>query len=305
MLAGALWPVGARAELVPPTPPTAPAAATPATDLEDAASRTLTDLYRRMTAPVLVNGQGPFPFVVDTGANRTVISAELANRLSLVRGAAEPVNGAAGVQMAPTVMASLGVAGRRPARTILSVLPAESLGGLGMLGVDRLRGQRVTLDFQDQELRIEGSGRAAQSPEDIVVPAHRRDGQLTLVDAELAGMTITAFVDSGTQTSIGNPTLLRMARARYPSAVWTTASIISATGQVIAADVADLPALRLGGLTLKSLPVAFADLHTFHLWPVGERPALLIGIDVLRLFEYVSLDFGRSEVRFRVPAQPA
>ena len=36
------------------------------------------DLSRRMTVPVTVNGQGPFHFVIDTGADRTVISKELA-----------------------------------------------------------------------------------------------------------------------------------------------------------------------------------------------------------------------------------
>ncbi|MEK6638843.1 MAG: retropepsin-like aspartic protease [Pseudomonadota bacterium] len=37
----------------------------------------------RMTVPVMINGQGPFRFVIDTGADRTVISSELAERLGL------------------------------------------------------------------------------------------------------------------------------------------------------------------------------------------------------------------------------
>ena len=34
------------------------------------------------TVPVMINGQGPFDFVVDTGADRTVISEELAKQLN-------------------------------------------------------------------------------------------------------------------------------------------------------------------------------------------------------------------------------
>jgi len=45
----------------------------------------------------------------------------------------------------------------------------------------------------------------------------------------------------------------------------------------------------------------FADLHTFHVWDMADMPALLIGVDLLRQFETVDLDFGRSEVLFRVP----
>src|SRR5665213_2244828 len=58
---------------------------------------TVADMYRRMTAPIIVNGSGPFAFVVDTGANQSVISTELAAQLGLVRGALEPLNGVAGV----------------------------------------------------------------------------------------------------------------------------------------------------------------------------------------------------------------
>ena len=37
----------------------------------------------RPGVPVMINGQGPFDFVIDTGADRTVVSQELAKRLNL------------------------------------------------------------------------------------------------------------------------------------------------------------------------------------------------------------------------------
>src|ERR1700722_9035945 len=58
-----------------------------------ASLKAVLDIYRRMTAPVRVNGRGPFPFIVDTGANQSVISDTLAAQLGLVRGAAELLNG--------------------------------------------------------------------------------------------------------------------------------------------------------------------------------------------------------------------
>src|SRR5881275_935371 len=44
------------------------------------------DVYQRMTVPVRVSGTGPYRFLVDTGADRTAISRELAARLRLVAG---------------------------------------------------------------------------------------------------------------------------------------------------------------------------------------------------------------------------
>ena len=67
------------------------------------------DIYSRMTVGVRVAGQGPFPFVVDTGANQSVISAELAAQLLLPRQPEAPLNGIAGVMMEPTTCAALDI----------------------------------------------------------------------------------------------------------------------------------------------------------------------------------------------------
>ncbi len=263
--------------------------------------KTIADLYRRMTAPIEVNGQGPFAFVVDTGANQSVISEELATLLGLTPGPMEPLNGVAGVQMTATTTAKLSVGDRQDTDVLLSILPSAAIGGLGMLGLDRLEEQRLTLDFRNQRLRIEASWRSWRDPDDVSMKAHRRDGQLTLVDADLAGVPVVAFLDSGAQDTIGNMALRELAITRSPTSLWSVVPILSATGQTITAEIADLPQLRVGGLHLPNWPVAFADLHTFRMWDLIEAPALLLGVDVLSRFEYVSLDFARAEVRFRVP----
>jgi hypothetical protein len=298
-LAALAWPKAARASLATPfmlAPQPAPPLAPEAGSADVVA---LTDLYKRMTAPVWIDQQGPFAFVVDTGANRSVISAELAARLDLAEGPRQPLNDAAGVELARTVTVDLKVGGRGQAHMTLSVLPASTIGGDGMLGVDRLAGERLTLDFHDRQLRIEASGQAARDPSDVVVRARRRDGQLTLVGADLGGALVTAFLDSGAQVTIGNPALRELVRNQ--AAAWTAASIISAAGQVIPAEVAILPTLRVGGLLVNHLPVAFADLHTFRMWDLDRAPTILLGVDVLSHFESVALDFARSEVRFRLP----
>jgi hypothetical protein len=297
VLAAALWPVAARADLglrILPVGLTSPGA--PGSDVG-----LFTDLYRRMTAPVTIDGAGPFEFVVDTGANRSVASAELVSQLGLALGPEEPVNDAAGVTIAPTVAAKLAIGSRAEALLTLSVLPAEAIGGEGMLGLDRLADQRLTLDFKGKRIWIEG-GRGGGDAGAVVVPARRRFGQLTVVDADLEGVAITAFLDSGSQSTIGNPALEAIARDREARDIWTAATIESASGQTIPAQLASLASLRVGGLWLRNLPVAFADLHTFRLWGLTSRPAILLGVDVLSRFDSVELDFARGEVRFRLPA---
>ncbi len=262
----------------------------------------VSDLYRRMTAPIRVNGQGPFPFVVDTGSNQTVISRELAAQLGLPLGDPSPLNGVAGVQMAPTTRARLDVGPRRHRDAPLSILGQADIGGAGLLGLEDLDGQVVTLDFRGRALRIDPGRRSVNDPAAVALKAHRRNGQLTLVDADLAGLHVTAFLDSGAQNTIGNMALRALAQARTPMSPWLETPIVSATGQTITAEIANLPRLRVGTLNMPNWPVAFADLHTFRMWNLVDRPAILLGVDVLSRFEAVCLDFARDEVRFRLPA---
>jgi predicted aspartyl protease len=264
---------------------------------------TVADIYSRMTAPVRVNGAGPFPFVVDTGANQSVVSGELVAQLGLSDGPPSPLNGVAGVDIAPTTKASLAFGGWQTPEATLAVLPQAAIGGPGMLGLDRLEGDQLTLDFKGQALRIDSGRRILDQSRDMKVLAHRRNGQLILVDVDIAGIPLTAFLDSGAQNTIGNLALRSLAINRHPSNVWLSTPIVSATGQTISAEMAELPHLRIGGMSLPNWPVAFADLHTFRMWDLIDKPAILIGVDLLSRFESVCLDFARNEVRFRRPDQ--
>jgi predicted aspartyl protease len=262
---------------------------------------TVADIYKRMTAAVLVNGRGPYQFVVDTGANQSVLSTELAAEIGLPQGPIEPLHGVAGVQMAATTTANLTIGGRLQLNAQLSLLAGAAIGAPGLLGLDRLERQRVTLDFKGLRLLIEPSRGSYRDPDDRVLRATKRDGQLTLVDADVAGIPVTAFIDSGAQSTIGNRALQQYAMRLYPGVPRATTVVLSATGQSVPAELAELAHLRVGGLVLPNWPVAFADLHTFQLWHLVDKPAILLGVDILTRFEYVSLDFPRGEVRFKVP----
>ncbi len=260
------------------------------------------DLFRRMTAPISINGKGPFRFVVDTGANQSVLSTEVAAELGLVIGDPSPLHGVAGVRVVETTQVDTIRVGAREWKDVrLSVLPQESIGGQGFLGLDLVGEQRLTLDFKNQRVVIGPSEKLERDPFDVVLKAEYRSGQLTLVNGEIAKVAVTAFLDSGAQTTIGNQMLRRMASTRHPKLRWTRTEVISATGQTLFGDWAVLPSFKFGQMRLKQLPVVFADLHTFEIWQLNKTPAILIGVDVMSPFEAVTLDFARREVRFDVP----
>ncbi|HUO11463.1 MAG TPA: retropepsin-like aspartic protease, partial [Caulobacteraceae bacterium] len=202
------------------------------------------DNYRRMTCPVTINGAGPFGFVADTGANHSVIAAEIVAQLGLPLAADQPLNGVAGMEMTPTVKVGLTLAGRPERPVVLSVLPGAAIGGQGILGLDQLNGARLTLDFAHNLLFLDaGPALPGEGPQ-IEMSARRHDGQLFLIDAGVGGIPVAAFVDSGAESTIGNMALYALAFIHYPSIPWKVTPVVSVTGQTIDAQYADLPSLR-------------------------------------------------------------
>jgi hypothetical protein len=264
--------------------------------------KVVADIYRRMTVPIRINDSIPYGFVVDTGANQSVIAQDLVDHLGLHEGPLMPLNGVAGIQVAPTTTARIEIGRRLLPQQTLSILPRSGIGGDGMLGLDSIGEAALTIDFVKQNLRIDAGRDNWRDPDAIAVKATRRDGQLTLVKVSLGGRPLTAFIDSGAESTIGNMALRQLALTLTPKSVWTETTIISSTGQTIKAEMADLLGLLVGNLRVPIWPVAFADLHTFEMWGMLKEPAILIGVDILSRFESVCLDFSRDEVRFRMAA---
>lgn len=258
------------------------------------------DLYRRMTAPISLNGQGPYFFVVDTGANQTVVSREIAEALMLPAGPNRQLHGVADVEDTPTaIVQQVKVGTTIDKDVVMPVLPKDAIGADGILGIDRLRNQRLTLDFKHHQLDIRRSHYEELPPFTSAVRARQKSGQLTIVDADLAGIKISAFLDSGAEHTIGNPALLDLAVLRNPTSKFYEVPVISVTGKTLPGKVGLLPVLRLGNVHLVDIAITFADLHVFQIWGL-DAPAVLVGMDALSVFDSVTLDFGRAEVWFEL-----
>jgi predicted aspartyl protease len=277
----------------------------------DAAVRTTFDAVSRMTVAVMINGSGPYRFVVDTGANRSVLSTEVATALGLPVIGRAMVHGIAGVLPSPTIrVQTLMIGGLVSRRVSMPVLDRQFLGADGLLGVDVMPGRRAILDFKGQTFSLLAGedprnfavvpriGRDAADA--ITVQARHRFGQLTIVDAEIGGVKLTAFLDSGAENTVGNMALRNalqgpgLLNERLPRV-----ELVSATGQIAVGELSTVPPLRLGGVRLGNMTCVFADLHTFRIWDLDARPALLIGVDVMRHFDSIELNFRERLVKFR------
>ena len=273
------------------------------------------DKAARFVVPVAIDGRGPFEFVIDTGANRSVVSQAVAQACSLPSAGSAPVHGIVSVEVAPLVkVKKLRVGEVTSFNMELPVVASSKIGADGLLGLDAMKGRRITLGFRDQTFRVAASAHGAtiapgrdtrigRAYEPVTVPARYRSGQLVIIDAEAAGQHVLAFLDSGSQVTVANKVVReRVMRVRPDiSAKAIPQELISATGQRAPAQFAPLPGLRLGGLRIADPLVAYADLHIFNLWELQNEPAILVGVDVLRRFDQVTFDFGRKVIVFWPP----
>lgn len=285
-----------------PTPITEPADPSP-----EAASEEIgiaEDGRERMTVDAMVDGKGPYPFLIDTGAERTVISAELARILGLGEGRGARLHSMSGVAQVATVVIPELQVGRKPVREIHApALKRAHIGAAGMLGIDSLKSQRVTFDFERQKMTVEPSRspQLAKDSDTIVVTARSRLGRLVLVDARLDGQKLKVVLDTGSEVTVGNEALRRKLVARERLGKTVPIELISVTGGKTLADYTRVKSIRIGGLLINDLPVAFADVHPFRQLGLHDEPALLLGMDALRLFDRVSVDFATRKVRFTHP----
>lgn len=258
------------------------------------------DTTERMTVPITIDGQGPFRFIVDTGAERTVISRELASRLALDASHMVTLASVADVRQVPTVIIPRIDVGRRSLSGVQAPALFENhIGADGMLGVDSLRNQRIVFDFERQEMRLSRSyAEDDRWPSDtIVVTAQTRLGRMVLADATVDGERVRAIVDTGSQITVGNEALRRRLIGRGRIDPNLSLQVTSVTGATAQLNYTVTRRLRIGGALVNNLPIAFGGLELFRHLDLQDRPAILLGMDALQLFRQVSVDFGSRRLR--------
>ncbi|MFM9978447.1 MAG: aspartyl protease family protein [Sphingomonadaceae bacterium] len=265
------------------------------------------DSAMRMTVPVKIDGRGPYDFVIDTGADRTVVSREIATALQLGPGDPVTMHSMTGVSGIGTVRVDrLDLAGHVTRDIHAPALEEANLGAHGLLGLDTLKGRRIVMDFAKRRLSVLAAGeKERDDPDTIVVTARSRYGQLVLVDADVDGTPITVIIDSGAQSTIGNSALRRLLAKRNRKLEFFKTVLIDVTGGQLPAEYAAVGRMRIAGLIMANPVIAFADAHPFARYGLANKPAMLLGMDSLRGFKRVSVDFAQRKVRFLLADVPS
>lgn len=260
------------------------------------------DRHERLTVSVMIGTGGPYRFLIDTGAERTVLSRHVAQELSLVPSGRATLIGVAGSLGVDLVEVDEVTLGRRSFYGLSApLLEGRHIGADGIIGIDGLQDQRVLLDFEKKLMAVsDARSLGGNRGFEIVVRARRKSGQLIMTNAIVEGIRTDVVIDTGAQNSIANRSLQRQLAKRGKL---TQTSLMSVTGQTIMADMAIVKHMRVGDLTIEGFAIAFVDAPPFAALGLTDKPAMLMGMNELRGFRRVAIDFDTRKVLFDLPEQ--
>lgn len=262
---------------------------------------TARDSADRLTVQVRLGEHGPFPFMIDTGSQNTVISSSLTSRLSLPTTSRSKVVGVAGAVSVDMVEIEEINLGKRSYYGITApVLERRNMGAEGILGLDSLQDQRVLIDFRKNLMAVgDAASLGGDRGFEIVVTARRKYGQLIMTNAHVDGVLCDVVIDTGSDTTIGNRALQMAMRKRGQ----VTGEVIlhSVTGQELKAEMGGAERLELQGATITGVSIAFSDSPAFAALGLSKKPTLLLGMREMRVFPRVAIDFKSRKVLFALP----
>jgi predicted aspartyl protease len=259
------------------------------------------------TTPVVINGMGPFAFIVDTAASAATVTSALTSELGLLP---EPgkarVQGGGGVESADFYMlSSLVVAGvesrARPAAMLDRVQIDYS--AYGVIGSDVLSKGVLALDLPNGRMSFGKPGDIgdARGPGWVSVPIKLNDLDFALVPMEIEGKRVTAVLDTGARRSVVNWAWAKKLRLTPRSSrVAATDDIEGATAQSTKAHAVEAASIKAGDLEWQSRALTIADLSVFEALGLEDKPAMILGLDLLKELRVV-VDYGGQRLYLQRP----
>lgn len=262
----------------------------------DASLDSWVDKWGRPTARVMLNGKGPFSFMVDTGSTNTVLARRHVEALGVTITGTATVAGTTGMAETQVARLSLIEAGAMSKRDVrVAVLPDNNLGSIdGILGADVFAGKKLVFDIQGKSVRIEGSRKPTRATRGTMMANMRvRNGLLAEVEGRIGNVSATLMLDTGAENCIANVALSDALKLAHPGLQRVeNMQVFGVTGHVLAGQYIQLPRVDLRAFSVKDAGAVAVDAPIFDLWGLKHEPAMIVGVNLLSRLDSFSIDYG-------------
>jgi predicted aspartyl protease len=244
--------------------------------------------------PVNVNGDGPFQFILDTGAGTSLLSSDLAKQLGVkVIGSKEGQSAGGKVSALLAKVDSLAVGDTHLDDVDIGIVDLVHIGKTigaqidGDLGYNFLRHFRVTIDYHGSEIRlddpkrVEDFGRVAQAEMPIRLASSAKPLILIDVHANARGPFQFA-IDTGTSTTAITPEL-----ADELAVDGSAVGPVTTGGAHVEVKAGNLKSFQIGGARIDNLAVIVGNFFEVLSNAVGAKLDGIVGYNFLRNYKVV------------------
>jgi predicted aspartyl protease len=249
-----------------------------------------------------VNGKGPYPFILDTGADESGVYDWFARSLGLPSGPARELSGATGSEPSTVAkLSTLSVDGHAIRQVEADTFPDRVDGAklAGVAGVDLMRGRLAVIDFgcstfallplQATNAKITGAGATKIKAGTIL------DGQQLTFPVTVNGVTSTAVLDSGSRYTFINSQFAAALKVDPASASFKDAPPTrGATMTKVVTRVGPIGEVKFAGISIPNAEARVVDLPYFQTAGLADKPAMNLGVDFLARTR-LTLDFSSRQ----------
>ena len=111
------------------------------------------------------------------------------------------------------------------------------------------------------------------------------------------------MLDTGAQNSVGNLRLKKLLIKRTADFEIKPIEMTDVLGRRTPAEYAIVGKMRFGTVQMGNAAIAFADAHPFRLFDLADKPSMLLGMEGLRSFDRISVDFPNRKIKFLLPSE--
>lgn len=245
----------------------------------------------------LINGEGPYDFVLDTGAGVTVLNSELVHTLKIPVVGTMEVGSPMGAE--PIQADSLRVRSIQVGDVVLEDMPAIALelndlflplkAPDGILSAASFEGFLVTIDFPNQFVQIR---KGALPPADGQrVLDYSPDSVVPNISVSIAGETVQVAIDTGAPSPLVLPRkYISTLPLESEPTVAGQGRTVDATFEILSSQLKGT--LNIGDITIDNPTITFND--------GGKHPH--IGMSVLRNYS-LTIDRTNHRLMFEQPQQ--
>jgi hypothetical protein len=264
-----------------------------------------------LSIPAYVNDLGPFPFILDTGADESGVYLWFAKQQKLPAGKMQELGGQTGTTTAPTYhVGRLSVDGRAITNAPVDGFPDRHDAGrqAGVAGNDVMDGTVTVFDFPCGTIQIHAKpvDLAAILPKDAVQVEGGPvlDGTQLTLPVTISGVRGVAVLDTGSRDTRINTLFAKAAGIDPASPAFKDGDLIyGANSKPVTSRKGPVGPIQFAGITIERADVRVMDLWVFGSMGLGNGPAMILGMDLMKDHELIydheakRFWFGRSACR--------